>query len=422
MPAWKKGVRLGAACSKKLRSTTDCPEESSGTEDRLPGKDSEINDGLPESGPGVEPPEITKKDKKIGENMTEKEYWYWLMSREELGPVSVRRLVAANGSASAVWDGDWSCLKPAQAAALQQSKADPGAIQKSYEKMLQQEIRLITEDEDCFPDKLRRIPQPPAALFLRGRDVDPDRPAVAMVGARSATPHGSGFAERLAAELAETGITVVSGFALGIDGASHRGALNGGGLTIGVMGCGIDVCYPAYHAKLYREILNTGTFISEYAPGAPGLPKHFVVRNRLISGLSDAVIVVEARKKSGSLITAEYALSQGRDVMAVPGRPDDALSEGTNRLIKDGAACCTCAQDVLDLLRIPIKREEIPAKREALRGDAKKVADLLKSGPLHTDALAKQTGIPVEKLLQILLSLELEGRVAAGAAGLYSLK
>ena len=352
--------------------------------------------------------------------MNEKEYWYWLMSQEVLGPVSIRRLVTANGSAAAVWDGDWSCLKPAQAAALQQSKAAPDVIQKGYEAMLQQEIRLITEDEECFPDKLRRIPNPPAALFIRGKDVDPERPAAAMVGARSATAWGKSFAERLAADLAEAGITVISGMALGIDGASHRGALNSGGLTIGVMGCGIDICYPAYHAKLYEEILRTGTVISEYAPGTPGLPKHFVVRNRLISGLSDAVIVVEARKKSGSLITAEYALNQGRDVMAVPGRPEDVLSEGTNRLIKDGAACCTCAGDVFELLHIPIKNEERPARAEALKGDAKKVADLLKNGPLHTDALAKQTGIPVEKLLQILLALELEGRVAAGAAGLYS--
>ena len=354
--------------------------------------------------------------------MTEKEYWFWLMSQEVLGPVSIRRLIKMNGSAGAVWNGDWSCLKPAQAAALQQSKARPETISAGYEAMLQQGIRLITEEEDCFPEKLRRIPDPPAALFIRGKDVDPDRPAVAMVGARKATDYGRSFAERLAAELAETGITVVSGLALGIDGASHRGALNGGGLTIAVTGCGIDVCYPAYHQKLYHEILKKGTLISEYAPGALSFPAHFVTRNRLISGLSNAVIVVEARKKSGSLITAEYALNQGREVMAVPGRPEDVLSEGTNRLIKDGAACCTCAQDVLDLLRIPIKREERPVRSEVLQGDAKKVADLLRSGPMHTDALAKQTGIPVERLLQILLSLELDGRVTAGAAGMYSLK
>ncbi len=353
--------------------------------------------------------------------MTEKEYWFWLMSQEVLGPVSIRKLVKANGSAKAVWTGDWSCLTPGQAAALERSKADPGAIRAGYEAMLQQGIRLITADEAGFPEKLSRIPEPPLAIFMRGKEIKPGQIAVGMVGARSATDYGKSFAERLAQELAEAGITVVSGMALGIDGASHRGALNGGGQTIAVMGCGIDICYPAYHRKLYQEILNTGTLLSEYAPGMPSFPAHFVARNRLISGLADAVIVVEARKKSGSLITAEYALNQGRDVMAVPGRPDDALSEGTNRLIKDGAACCTCAQDVFDLLKLPIKREERAAGPAKPEGDAGKVAKLLKNGPLHTDTLAKQTGIPVEKLLQILLSLELDGWVKAGATGLYSL-
>lgn len=353
--------------------------------------------------------------------MTEKEYWFWLLSQEALGPVSIRKLVKANGSAEAVWSGDWSCLTPGQAAALQRSKADAEVIRSGYESMLQQGIRLITEDEDGFPEKLRRIPEPPSALFMRGKDIKPGQIVIGMVGARNATTHGKGFAERLAQELAEAGFAVVSGMALGIDGASHRGALNGGGLTIAVMGCGIDICYPAYHRKLYQEILDKGTLLSEYAPGMPSFPAHFVARNRLISGLADAVIVVEARKKSGSLITAEYALDQGRDVMAVPGRPDDVLSEGTNRLIKDGASCCTCAQDVFDLLKIPIRREERTAGPEEPKGDAKRVAELLRNGPLHTDVLARQTGIPVEKLLQILLSLELDGWVKAGATGLYSL-
>ena len=355
-------------------------------------------------------------------DMMEKEYWYWLMSQEILGPVTVRKLVEKNGSAAAVWDGDWSCLKPAQAAALQRSKARPEAVRAGYEAMEKAGIRLILRGEESFPEKLCGIPEPPMALFIRGKDVEEERPAVAMVGARTASVYGKEFAERLAEELAEAGITVVSGLALGIDGASHRGALNGGGTTVAVTGCGPDICYPSYHERLWSEILQKGTVISEYAPGMPGLPHHFVARNRLISGLSDVVIVVEARKKSGSLITAEYALNQGRDVMAVPGRPDDALSEGTNRLIKDGAACCTCAQDVLDILKIPVKLAERKRRTKQLKGDAKKVADLLKEGPLHTDVIAKQTGIPVEKLLQVLLSLELDGRVTAGAGGLYALK
>ena len=352
--------------------------------------------------------------------MREKECWYWLLSQEYLGPVALRRLVRKNGSAAAVKDGDWTGLTAFQQTMLKESGKDEAAIRRGFEQMEAAGIRLLTEEEDAFPERLRLIPDPPPALFVYGRDLDPAQPAVGMVGARSATPHGRAFAEQLAAELSEAGVLVVSGMALGIDGASHRGALNGPGGTAGVLGCGIDVVYPAYHAKLYREIVQKGTLLSEYAPGMKGLAHHFIARNRLISGLSDAVIVVEARKKSGSLITAEYALNQGRDVMAVPGRPGDPLSEGTNRLLKDGAACCTCVQDVLDLLKIPLKKESQKRRTPALSGEEKTVYDALKAGAAHPDALARQTGIPVERLLQILLALELDGLVQAQPAGLYA--
>lgn len=351
--------------------------------------------------------------------LTEKECWFWLLGQEYLGPAVIRRLVDANGSPCAVQGGDWSCLTPFQKTMLHESGMDPDRIRRDYEEAVRAGIRLVTEEEASFPDRLRRIPEPPAALFIRGKDVDPDRRTVGMVGARSATAHGAAFAERLARELSEAGITVVSGMALGIDGASHRGALEGPGGTIGVLGCGIDVVYPAYHLKLYGEIVQRGTLLCEYAPGMKGLAHHFIARNRLISGLSEAVIVVEARKKSGSLITAEYALNQGRDVMAVPGRPSDPLSEGTNRLIKEGAACCTCAQDVLDLLKIPVKKEDVRRRTPPLSGDEGTVYRLLKETPAHPDALAVQTGIPAERLLQILLSLELDGLARSDAAGVY---
>lgn len=334
-------------------------------------------------------------------------------------------------------------------------------------------IRHITRDEGSFPERLLGIPGSPSELWLIGSLPPAGTRAVAIVGARRATSHGKWMAEKLAADLAAEGICIISGMAEGIDGASHLGALGAGGYTLAVLGTGVDVCYPRINLGLYRRISETGGIISEYPPGSGAQSFSFPARNRIISGLSDLVIVVEARERSGSLITVSHALAQGRDVMAVPGRPDDPCSAACNRLIREGAGCCTCARDVLEYLevlppRVPPRRMRAGAgaaggKTTAPQGakagtaaDAGSDAAVSPAGaaaegavpsakasgaepaalepytlkealilshlthePCHIDTLAARCGMDVTELTVRLVEMELKGYVTAVTPGLY---
>ena len=217
-------------------------------------------------------------------------------------------------------------------------------------------IQFIHRDSALFPQRLKYMTDCPYGLFVKG-DVkrltqNETNGMVSVVGARNSSAYGNHMAENIGFELAAHGITVISGMARGIDASAHRGAVNASGPTIAVLGCGADICYPRENINLYEEILEHGVIISEFPCKTPPLSWQFPLRNRIISGLSDKVVVVEARKKSGSLITVEYALQQGKDVMAVPGRADDKLSEGCNQLIREGAELVTGAKDILDNLSI----------------------------------------------------------------------
>lgn len=216
--------------------------------------------------------------------------------------------------------------------------------------------------EEDFPQRLRWIPDPPFGIYCKGRmpfsegrgtggtadGADVRGGAAAIIGARSASPYGKNQARRFAFALASGGVTVISGMARGIDGIAQRAALDAGGLSFGVLGCGVDVCYPEENRDLYDRLLEQGGILSEYPPGTPPEPKLFPQRNRIISGLSDLVLVIEARKKSGTLITVDMALEQGREVYALPGRVSDHLSDGCNRLIRQGAEAATCPEDILE--------------------------------------------------------------------------
>ena len=198
-----------------------------------------------------------------------------------------------------------------------------------------------------FPQKLKNIPNPPFGIFYKGKLPDEKIPAVAMIGARKCSEYGKCMAENFATKLASHGINVISGMALGIDGISQRAALNAGGRSYGVLGCGVDVVYPRSNESLYRQLLEKGGVISEYPPGMEPRPILFPPRNRIISALADAVLVVEARKKSGTLITVDMALEQGREVYAIPGRCTDGLSMGCNELLRQGAAIATDPEDII---------------------------------------------------------------------------
>jgi DNA processing protein len=269
------------------------------------------------------------------------------------------------------------------------------------------DVRVLTRSR--FPPLLRAIFDPPKRLYLRGSAADDvlERPAVAIVGARACSPYGSQVARRLGRELAAAGIIVVSGLARGIDGEAHRGALEAGGLTVGVLGCGIDRDYPAAHAELARRIRERGLVVSEYEPGVEPAPWRFPARNRIIAGLCAATVVVEARERSGALITADLALEEGRDVLAVPGEITSSLSAGTNALLKLGAAPCTSADDVLELFGLGSEARPAPS----VGGPAE---DVLAALPGAADDVARTTGLDARVVAVALAELELAGLASEG--------
>lgn len=268
---------------------------------------------------------------------------------------------------------------------------------------------LCTWSDPRYPPMLHQLADPPPVLFLRGRVELLARPGVTIVGSRKATARGREIARSLGAALAHSGITVVSGMALGIDGAAHSGAVEGGGGTIAVLGCGADRAYPASNRRLFRDILRDGLVVSEFLPGTPALPHHFPRRNRILAGLSHTIVVVEAARKSGSLITVEHALDLGLEVTAVPGPIDQAACDGSNSLLADGARPLV---SVTDFVRELGGQEVAPAgAAEGLRGPERRVVLGLERGPAQVDELASRLGMDVRETLTVLAALEISGRV-----------
>ena len=281
--------------------------------------------------------------------------------------------------------------------------------------------KLIAIADDGYPAWLRAIPNPPDGLYCDGLVEPRDRQAVAIVGARQATPYGLRITETLARELSGAGFTIVSGLARGIDAAAHRAALEAGGRTIAVLGCGLDVDYPPEHGRLRKEIAGDGAVVTEFPAGTPPKPSHFPQRNRIISGLSLGVVVVEAAEDSGSLITARCALEQGREVFAVPGSTDAPLSRGPHGLIKQGAKLVETVDDIIEELLPQIEKTERKAKTSEkifsrpappnLSPDERLMFDQMGREPLHLDELTERSGLTPAVAAGILLGLELKNTV-----------
>ncbi len=280
--------------------------------------------------------------------------------------------------------------------------------------------KQIPLGDTAYPANLREIQAPPARLYVRGALAEDDALAVAIVGSRAATPYGVAVAERLAADLAARGVTVVSGLARGIDSAAHRGALRAGGRTIAVLGSGVDVIYPPENRRLAGDIEASGALVSQFAPGTPPLAGYFPARNRVIAGLSLAVLVVEAAEKSGSLITAGLAAEMGREVLAVPGPLTSPQSVGAHRLIQDGAALIQGWEDVVGQLplfwrdRVRALTPEPSQAVEPARDDDPETEALLRilgEEPLGIDSIIERSGIAVGRASALLVTLEVEGRI-----------
>lgn len=274
-------------------------------------------------------------------------------------------------------------------------------------------IFCVERESDRYPEKIAVHKGMPRKLWYMGRMPDPNRKSVAIVGARRSTAYGNAMAKLFAEHLAEAGVQIISGMAWGIDSYAHEGALKADGDTFAVLGCGVDVCYPAGQRHLYECLKEKGGILSEQPPGRPPLAGFFPARNRIISALSDLVLVVEAREKSGSLITADFALEQGKDVWAVPGRLGDELSRGCLNLLKQGAGLADRPDTILEALGI--QKEKIVLTQKDTKILLAKEEDIVYSWirlqPVSLDELVKKTGFPTTKVLQTLVLLQLGGHI-----------
>jgi len=285
-------------------------------------------------------------------------------------------------------------------------------------------VKKLTEQDNAYPSRLRDIPAAPKELFYLGADPRTwlDRPKVAIVGSRGVSTYGRQITAQLATELAQRGVVIVSGLALGVDGIAHQACLEAGGITVAVLANGLDKIYPSSHTQLGERILSSGgTLFSEYPVGTPSFKEHFVARNRIVAGLSDALLVTEAGEKSGTLHTARFALEQGREVLAVPGNITSPNSVGTNNLIKSGATPVTGIDDILYALGA----DHLPAEPARRRGDTAEeqtLLDLLYDGMSDGHELLVASQIPAVQFNQVLTMLELSGKVRPLGNNQWSLK
>lgn len=360
----------------------------------------------------------------------EKEYLYWLCQIPVLGAIRIKKLWERFGSFQDAYYIEGiqlqkeGILKPNELECFHLYKNKLDILKSQYHSLPERGIQFITPLDEEYPKRLLDIPEYPMGLYIKGKLPDNFRPSAAIVGARNCSNYGLQVAECIAKELSREGIQIISGLASGIDGAGHKGALKAGGDTYGVLGCGINICYPREHYNLFEEMIKHGGVISEYRLSQQPKPANFPLRNRIISGLSDVVLVVEAREKSGSLITVEYGLNQGKEIFAVPGRITDSLSAGCNQLIKNGANILTSPGDIIEylglrqdkILRLHEKNENRLAKKE------KMVYSCLDLEPKFIEEIVKESQLPLRECMSILLDLELNGYIIQTANHYYGKK
>lgn len=348
--------------------------------------------------------------------MEEKRYWIGFTLVKGIGAVRFQRLLDRFGDARTAWEAPPAALAEAgmglkmiERVVAVREKVDLALI---WDQIQAKGIRVLTWLDETYPHRLKEIEQPPPVLYLRGEISPEDSWSVAIVGTRRVTPYGRQVTEEIATFLAANGITVVSGLARGVDAIAHHAALRAGGRTLAVLGSGVDRVYPPENRSLAEQITGHGAVLSDYVPGTPPDSSNFPPRNRIISGLSIAVIVIEAGETSGALITAEFAAEQGREIFAVPGNILAPQSKGTNKLIQRGAHPLLSASDIMQVLNLT-RVGQHKAARKALPADEVEAKVLATMGeePLHVDEIRNQVGLPVEKVSAALVMMELKGMV-----------
>jgi DNA processing protein len=348
--------------------------------------------------------------------MDDKKYWVGFNLIKGIGAVRMQALINHFDDLESAWKaapadlaGAGLSLKLIERIIQARQNID---LEKVWARIESQGIKILTWDDKSYPQRLKEIEQPPPVLYMRGDYLPDDLFAVAIVGTRRVTPYGRQITEELASYLASNGITVVSGLARGVDAIAHQVAIKAGGRTIAVLGSGVDKIYPPEHRQLADRMMEQGAVVSDYAPGTPPDASNFPPRNRIISGLSLAVVVVEAGETSGALITAEFAAEQGREVFAVPGSILAPQSKGTNKLIQRGALPLLSINDLMQALNLT-RMGDHKAARKILPADETeaRVMNILGAEPLHVDEIRNQTALPIEKVSAALALMELKGMV-----------
>lgn len=348
--------------------------------------------------------------------MIDKRYWIGFNLIKGIGAVRLQALIKHFGDLEIAWkaapiDLARAGLNRKVIERIVQARQNVD-LEKLWAKIESQGIKIFTWEDETYPQRLKEIEQPPPVLYIRGEYLPDDLFAVAIVGTRRVTAYGRQITEELGGYLASNGITMVSGLARGVDAIAHQTALKAGGRTIGVLGSGVDRIYPPEHRGLAEKMMESGAIVSDYAPGTPPDASNFPPRNRIISGLSLAVVVIEAGETSGALITAEFAAEQGREVFAVPGSILAPQSKGTNKLIQNGALPLLSVNDLMQALNLT-RMGEHKAARKIIPSDETeaRLLTVLSAEPLHVDEIRKQTELPIEKVSATLALMELKGMV-----------
>lgn len=363
--------------------------------------------------------------------------WVWFANLKGIMTRKKNELLELFGTPASIYEADAAAL--AKTGILSRENIDAilseeprKTVDETMEKLALNNISVITQQDGAYPELLKNIADPPVCLYIKG-NMSHDEISIAVVGSRRASGYGITTSRKISSELAEFGICVISGMARGIDTAAHQGALSSGGRTIAVFGCGLDIVYPPENRRLMERIIENGAVVSEYPPGTIPAPHHFPVRNRIVSGMSIGILVVEAGEKSGSLITAQLALEQGRDVYALPGNVISINSIGTNKLIQDGAKLVTSVYDIIDEIRwyknfkknnlLNLNdfriRKKIP---DSLDSEEQSVIQMLSVEPLQIDEIHSRLSIDLQLLHRVLLSLEMKGLIRREAGGKYTIQ
>lgn len=362
------------------------------------------------------------------EEYREQEYLYWLCQIPSFGTVKIHRLWEHYGSFHDIYyiEGKELAAKKLvtekEAGMFDSCKPKLKESVKEYQSLKDQGIRFISVLDEEYPKRLTYISNKPMGLYVKGSLPQENQPTLAIIGARGCSNYGRQIAEYMGAALSKNGIQIISGLAAGIDGFGHRGAIKEGQPTYGILGCGVNICYPRENYPLYEAMVSCGGVLSEHRLNEAPAPGNFPMRNRIISGLSDAILVVEAREKSGSLITVEYALDQGKEVFAIPGPITEGLSRGCNRLIKAGAGLVSTPEDILDYFNVRNQKMLTVHEKstKSLAKNEKMLYSCLDFKPKFIEEIAAESGLSIGECSAILMGLELEGYVVSPAGHYYA--